>query len=85
MGIMKNCVKALGQSGKAFLYLRSKFPDLSEDIVIKQMIFVSLKTRKVMFDENFQKKLNSAELAVWKEIFQLFGCGLLPNRKENYP
>jgi hypothetical protein len=43
-------VKALSQSGKAFLYLRSKFPDLGEDIFIKQGIFVSLKTRKVMFD-----------------------------------
>jgi hypothetical protein len=74
---MNNCVKALYQSDKAFLYLRSKFSDLSDDIVIKQGIFVSQKTRKVMFGKNFQKKLKPAELTVWKEIFQLFG--LLPS------
>jgi hypothetical protein len=57
MGLMKNCVKALDQSGKAFLYLRIKFPDLSDDIVIKQGIFVSLQTRKVIRRKNQQYAL----------------------------
>jgi hypothetical protein len=41
-----NCVKVLNKGGKGFLYLHTKFPNLS-DIKVKQGIFVSPQIRKV--------------------------------------
>jgi hypothetical protein len=34
-----------------------------------------------MFDENFERKFNSTELAVWKSFISLV-CGLLGNREK---
>jgi hypothetical protein len=41
-----NCVKVLNRSGKCFLYLHTKFPNL-RDIKVKQGIFISPQIRKV--------------------------------------
>ena len=81
MGLRKNIVKALDKIGKVILYLLSKFPDLSDDVVITQGVFVSLQIRQVMCDENFGRKLNSAELAIWK-CLKFLVRGFLANRKE---
>ena len=57
----------MNESGECFLYLYSKFPYLS-DTKVKQSIFVGPQIREVMFDENFEMKLNSSEVAAWKSL-----------------
>jgi hypothetical protein len=54
--LMKNSAKSRGR----YPYLRSKFLNLS-DAKVKRRIFVGPQITKVMLDENFAKKLNSAD------------------------
>lgn len=49
LGIMKQFVKALPNDGAAFLYLRKKFPGLS-DAKVKEGVFVGPDIRKLMKD-----------------------------------
>jgi hypothetical protein len=75
---MKHAMKALHKSGKCFLYLRSKFQNLS----VKEGIFVRPQIRKLIFHENFEKKKKiSTELAAWTSFKASFH-GFLGNRKE---
>jgi hypothetical protein len=53
---MKNSAESRGR----YPYLRNKFPNLS-DAEVKRGIFVGPQITKVMLDENFAKKLNSAD------------------------
>lgn len=64
--LMKNCTKSRGR----YPYLRSKFPNLS-DAKVKRGIFVGPQITKVMLDENFAKKLNSADWTGCVEILQI--------------
>jgi hypothetical protein len=68
---IKNSVKALDKSGEHCLYLWCKFPYLS-DAKVKQSIFVGPQIREVMFDENFEMKLNSFEVAAWRSLHHCF-------------
>jgi len=48
-------------------------------------IFVGLQIRKLMFDENFKRKLKFIDFAEWKSFMSLVR-GFLGNKKEeNYP
>ena len=78
LGLVINFVKALDRSGKGFMYFHSKFPNLS-DAKVKEGISVSPQVRKLMFDENFKRKLNSTELAA---SFRALVCGFLCNKKK---
>ena len=83
LGLINYFVNALEKSGKGFLYLRSKFPNLS-DAEVREGIFVSPQIRKLMFVENFEKNLNSNILAAWASFKAMFR-GFLGNMKdENY-
>jgi hypothetical protein len=83
LGLINYFVNALEKSGKSFLYLRSKFPNLS-DAEVREGIFVSPQIRKLMFVENFEKNLNSNILATWASFKAMFR-GFLGNMKdENY-
>jgi len=69
-GILKNVLKALDRNSEGFLYLCSKFPNLS-DARGKQGIFVGVHIGKVMCDKNFKRKFNSTEMAAWMSFRSL--------------
>jgi hypothetical protein len=58
LGLMRNFVETLDKIVEGFIYLRSKFPNLSDDKV-KEGIFVGPQIGRVMFNENFERKFNS--------------------------
>jgi hypothetical protein len=76
-------VEASDKSNRALLHLSSKFPNLSNAKVIKQGIFSGLQITKVMFDENFERKLKFTKLAVWKSLSSLVRGFLINKREEN--
>ena len=58
LGLMKNFVKAL-KNGKGFLYLKEKFPRISEG-KLKEGIFIGPQIREVMQDKKFDDVLEKA-------------------------
>lgn len=64
LGLMKNFVKALDKTSNAFIYLRSKFPQIS-DAKIKEGIFVGPQIRKMIVDSHFDELLIGKELDAW--------------------
>ena len=52
VGLMKNFVKALDKDGKAFQYLCTKFPKIS-DAIVKEGIFVGPQIREVLRGTEF--------------------------------
>lgn len=80
---MKNFVKAMDRNGRGFLYLKQKFPRISE-AKIKEGIFVGPQIRKIMTDELFDNVLNEAELRAWS-AFKSVVANFLGNVKaDNY-
>ena len=65
LGLMKNFVKALDKEGKAFQYLCTKFPKIS-DAKIKEGIFVGPQIREVLRDTEFVSTHEVQELPAWK-------------------
>jgi len=59
------CYSALNRRGEDFLCIHNKFPNVIDNKV-KHRIFVGPQIMKVVFDKNFERKLNSTELAAWK-------------------
>ena len=64
LGLMKNFVKALDKTSDAFVYLRSKFPQIS-DAKIKEGIFVGPQIRKVIAHRHFEELLIGKDLDAW--------------------
>jgi len=60
LGLMKNFVKAMDQTGSAFKYLVEKFPRLCE-AKIKEWVFVDPQIRKLFRDEMFKNLLQGEE------------------------
>ena len=56
LGSIKQFVKALRKEGECFKYLCDQFPGLFEH-KLKEGVFVGPDFRKVMKDENFEKKI----------------------------
>jgi hypothetical protein len=83
LGIMKNFVKALDRNGKDFVYLCSKFPNLS-DARCKRGIFVGVHIGKVTCDKNFKRKFNCTEMAAWTSFRSLVYGFLDIGKEENY-
>lgn len=83
LGLMKNFVKALDRNRRGFLYLKQKFPRVSE-AKIKEVIFVGPQIREVMTDGEFDNFLNEVELRAWR-AFKTVVTNFLGNVKaENY-
>ncbi|GFO39812.1 hypothetical protein PoB_006631700 [Plakobranchus ocellatus] len=64
LGLMKNFVKALNKDGQAFLYLRQKFPTLS-DAKVKEGIFIGPQIKAMLKDEVFLTKMTPVESEAW--------------------
>lgn len=79
LGLMKNFVKALDKTSKAFTYLREKFSQVS-DAKIKEGIFVGPQIRKVIADRHFEELLSGKELDAWV-AFKSIVANFLGNHK----
>ena len=80
LGLMKQFVKALKHDKQAFLYLKKKFPKIS-DAKIKEGIFVGPQIRQLIFDNDFQAAMEESELRAWC-AFKGVCNGLLGKHKE---
>ena len=79
---MKNLVKAMNQKEKAFKYLKTKFPHLS-DAKIKEGIFVGPQIRELFKDGTYNRVIEGKEKAAW-EAFKNVHNFLGYQRAENY-
>ncbi|XP_032690547.1 uncharacterized protein LOC116853528 [Odontomachus brunneus] len=71
---MKQFVKALDKEGECFLYLTSKFPNLS-DAKLKEGVFDGPQIRTMFRDETFITKMNDIKRSAWssfKKVAQKF-------------
>ena len=82
LGLMKNFVKAMDLHGEGFKYLKELFGAEKSDAKLKASIFVGPEIRKLMVDDGFQERLNTLELAAWKE-FKLMVNNFLGNYRHN--
>ncbi|KAL4710010.1 hypothetical protein ACJJTC_015988 [Scirpophaga incertulas] len=64
LGLMKNFVKAIPKDGPEFLFLKTKFPMLSE-AKIKEGIFIDPNIRKLVKDLAFLSSLRPIEKNAW--------------------
>ena len=80
---MKNFVKAMDRNGTAFLYLRQKFPLLS-DVKIREGVFTGPDICSLLHDEVFEHIITGDEQRVWHAIREVV-TGFLGNRRaDNY-
>lgn len=83
LGLIKNFVKSMDRNGKGFLYLKQKFPRISE-AKIKEGIFVGPQIKEMIKDNEFADNLNTSELRAWT-AFKAVVTNFLGNVKaENY-
>jgi hypothetical protein len=83
LGLMKNFVKAMDKNGAGFMYMKHKFPRLS-DATIKDGIFAGPQIRELIKDEQFEEQLNEVGKAAW-QAFKNVTKSLLGNHKaENH-
>jgi hypothetical protein len=64
-GFIKNFVKEIDQNTAGFMYLRNKFPRIS-DGQIEEGVFVDLQTRELIQDVKFEDQLSEVQKAAWK-------------------
>jgi hypothetical protein len=83
LGLIKILVKTINKEGEGLIYLRQKFPRMTE-AKIKEGIFVGREVKQLCRDTDFGNELNSAGGRDW----QAFGnacSNFLGNKKlENY-
>jgi hypothetical protein len=83
MKLTNKSVEVLDKCGKDFLYLLSKFLNLS-NAKVKGEIFVAQQIRRVMYDVDFGGKLKSIELVARKSITLFFIGFVCSQNKEHY-
>jgi hypothetical protein len=76
-------VKALDTDGQAFMYLRNKFPKLSE-AKVKDGIFIGLQIQDVMQDPDFHSTLSDTEKAAWNAFKSVCTKFLGNHKAKNY-
>ena len=81
LGLMKNFVKAMDKTGEAFLYLRKKFPRLSE-AKVKEGVFIG---PQILFnDEYFNNIITGDEKLAWNSFVEVSTNFLGNTRAKNY-
>lgn len=83
LGLVKNFVKAMKQDYPGFMYLKKKFPHVS-DAKIKAGIFVGPQIRQLMNDYHFQNLLVDEELRAWLALKSVVSNFLGNYRAPNY-
>jgi len=80
---MKSFAKAMDRNGTTFLYLRQKFPLLS-DAKIREGVFNGPDIRSLLRDEVFERIITGDEQRAW-HAFREVVTGFLGNRRaDNY-
>jgi len=83
LGLMKNFVKAMDRNDTAFLYLRQKFPLLS-DAKIRKGVFTGPDIRSVLRDEIFERIITGDEQRAWHAFREVVTGFLGKRRADNY-
>ena len=83
LGLMKNFVKALQKNGKAVIFLKKKFPRVSEAKILAG-IFDGPQIRELMKDPNFDKSLTPKEKRAWTALKSIIQNFLGNHRSEDY-
>ena len=76
LGLMKNFVKAMNQSGAAFKYICNKFPALSQT-KLKEGIFVGPQINKLLKDEDFDPTLSGSKRKLPEMHFEMLHATFL--------
>jgi len=80
---MKNFVKAMDHNGTAFLYLRQKFPLLS-NAKIREGVYTGPDIRSLLRDEVLERIITGDEQRAW-HVFREVVAGFVGNRRaDNY-
>lgn len=83
LGLMKNFVKAMKKESPGFLYIRQKFPNISE-VKIKEGIFIGPQIRELLKDDVFHSLLNNVESAAWASFKDVCKSFLGKKKSDNY-
>lgn len=83
LGLIKNFVKKLKPESRSVLYLKEKFPRLSE-AKIKEGVFIGPQIKKLMQDSDFEKSLEKVEKVAWKSFKDVVTGFLGNNKSKNY-
>jgi hypothetical protein len=83
LGLMKNFIKAMDKNGAGYMYLKHKYPRLS-DAKINEGIFVGIQIRELIKDEQFEEQLNEVGKAVWQALKNVTKSFLGNHKAENY-
>jgi hypothetical protein len=80
---MKSFFKAVDKSGAGFMYLKHKFPRLS-DAKIKEGIFVGPQIRELIKYEQFEEQLSEVGKSAWQAVKNITKSFLGNHKLENY-
>jgi hypothetical protein len=83
LGLMKNFVKSLDTSSDAFLYIRNKFPEVS-DAKVKEGVFIGPQIKKLLDDRHFQDMLGGTEREAWVAFKSVVANFLGNNKSADY-
>jgi hypothetical protein len=83
LGLMKNFVKALEKNGKAVLFLKKKFPRVSEAKLLAG-IFDGPQIRELMKDSTFDRSLSRKEKSAWTALKSVVQNFLGNHRSQEY-
>jgi hypothetical protein len=83
LGLIKQYVKSLDQSGACFAYIKKTFPGLSIE-KIKAGIFDGPQIRKLINDPNFTGSMTTLESAAWSGFVRVVRGFLSGDRASNY-
>ena len=64
---MKNFAKAMDKTGAGFLYLRRKFPRMTE-AKVKEGVFIGPQIRQLLQDSEFDQALFGKEKLAWQAL-----------------
>jgi len=83
LGLMKNFVKGMDKTGRAFQYVRNEFPNVS-DAKIKEGIFIGPQIMEMMQDKQFDEDLNEIERNAWLSFKRICKDFLGNHKAANY-
>jgi hypothetical protein len=94
LGFIKNVLKAMDQHSAGFIYLKNKFPRIS-DAEIKEGVFVGCQIRELIQDVKLEGQLNELEKQhgnhskyhyqlFWEIILQKHCCDMVADLVQSY-
>ncbi len=83
LGLFKQFVKALNRDGKGLLYLKQKFPHIS-DAKIKEGVFVGPQIKQLFDDDAFSNSLSRKEKKAWESFVSVCRNFLGNKRSDDY-